>query len=90
MNFKQKIIIENERDERIYDWLLKTVNEEEINNAISSIQGNQKPYLTNILKKLGLKAPNSITQTPKEIARQNLNRILKYIDEKKTQNHKST
>lgn len=78
----RQIIIENDRDKRTYDWLIRTVGKDKIIIALNKLHQNKKPYLTNIIKILGLKVPNSVLQTPKSIARKKLNEILDSINKR--------
>lgn len=82
MKIKQLLIIENARDERAFEWLIKTVGEEKILWAIANLHQNKKPYLTNIIKILGLTVPGSVLCTPVGAARENLNQILAFLDKK--------
>lgn len=82
MNILEHVIIENERDKRVYEWLIANFKEEQIALAITNIKGNKKPYLTNIIKNLNSTVPNSVIKTPKKVARKNLAQIIKYIAEK--------
>ena len=77
-----KPIIENDKDQRIYEWLLSQVGQQAIDDAINKLVGQRKPYLTNIVKILGLKIPKSVLKTPPDKAKQYLNNILSYLNEK--------
>jgi hypothetical protein len=82
MNPARDIIIENERDKRVYQWLMETVDEKEILLAIAKLPGQQKTYLSNIIKILNLNVPKSVIQTPKVTARKNLTKMLNEINRK--------
>lgn len=76
------VIIQNELDERTLKWLISQVGEKKIYWAVGQLSGNTKPYISNIVKKLGLVVPSSIKKTPHKKARSNLKVILDLIDNK--------
>jgi hypothetical protein len=76
-------IIVNDKEERIYSWLLAEVGQPAIDEAIKKLAGNRKPYLSNIVKILGLKIPKSVLNTPSHQARQHLDKLMNYINIKK-------
>jgi len=58
------IIIENERDRRVLDWLIAKVGEQAVRDAIARIPGKRRPYVSNIVKALGLTVPPEVVDPP--------------------------
>lgn len=54
------VIVANERDRRTLSWLRDHVGDAAISGAVSSLSGNRQPYISNVLKVLGVKAPESL------------------------------
>lgn len=77
-----KPIIEDETDQRIYDWLVAKVGQQGIEEAIGQLAGNRRPYLTNIAKVLKLKIPKSVLVTPEKTARQHLGAMMDFLKSK--------
>ncbi len=50
-------LLNNDRDRREWFWICKCVGEPAAMAAISKIQGNRKPYVSNIAKVLGVEIP---------------------------------
>jgi hypothetical protein len=75
-----KIIIQNELDERTFNWLKAKVGEDKINWAIGQLSGKTRPYMSNIVKKLGLTVPSDVKKTPTSKARHNLKELINIID----------
>ncbi len=50
-------IIKTERDQREYNYLLQQVGEKRIAEAIASLSGNRKPFVSNIAKLLKIEIP---------------------------------
>lgn len=67
-----EILIESDRDRRIYDWLLTQVGEAALREACSSLAGNRRLYVSNLAKVLGLKPPADLVLTPREAALRHL------------------
>lgn len=77
-----KPIIENEKDQRTYEWLLTQVGDDAIKVACQKLAGKRKPYLSSILKILGLTVPEQVVRTPPKVARQNLAAMLEMLEKK--------
>lgn len=43
------VILENERDRRTLKWLIDTVGQDAVRDAIERIPGRRKPYVSNVL-----------------------------------------
>jgi len=71
------IIIENERDKRVLDWLIARVGEQGVKDAIARIPGKRRPYVSNVVKVLGVKIPEDVINppVPREEARKRLEAI---------------
>lgn len=48
------VVIQNPRDERTLAWLLQTVGEVAVREAVAQLSGQRRPYLSNITKVLGV------------------------------------
>lgn len=68
------VVIENARDKRTFNWLVSQVGQEAIEGALNRLSGKRKPYLSNIIKELGVALPERFDTVDKETA-------LKYINE---------
>ena len=75
-------IIQNDRDQRVYDWLVSEVGEEAVNTACMNLAGKRKPYLSNIAKQLGLTVPERTRFTPNDGAKERLASIIKMLNSK--------
>ena len=78
----QKPIIQNDRDQRVYEWLCEQVGEAAVSEACQSLAGNRHPYLSNIAKNLGLVVPADLAKTPRREAQARLAQIIKNLDDK--------
>jgi hypothetical protein len=58
------VIIENERDRRVLDWLIAKVGEQGVRDAIARIPGKRRSYVSNVVKALGLKVPPEVVDPP--------------------------
>jgi len=54
------VILDNERDKRTWQWLQSTVAVEQLEQAIVSIAGKRKPYVSNLCKILNLEPPEEV------------------------------
>lgn len=70
-----EILIESERDQRTYLWLLEQVGETALIQAAQSLAGNRKLYVSNLAKALGLIPPADLSVAPKETALKHLERM---------------
>lgn len=69
------VLIQNDRDRRTLDWLIRQVGQEAIRQAVAQLAGNRKPYLSNVAKVLGLTLPKSVEHTPQSEGRAKLAEI---------------
>ena len=74
-----EILIESERDQRTYDWLLTQVGEESLRDACLSLAGNRRLYVSNLAKVLGLMAPVDLVTTPRETALRHLEKMRELL-----------
>lgn len=74
-----KIIINSEKDQRLFNWLVEAVGNAAIEEACSKLAGNRKPYVSNIVKILGLHPPEHLQITSKEEAHARLTSLKKLI-----------
>ena len=77
----EKLIIDNDRDKRAAEWLIKTVGEEAVINAIGKLSGNRKPYISNVAKVLGVEIPKEVILTPQTEAKKHLSNMLKMLNQ---------
>ena len=75
-----QIIVENERDRRTLQWLIDTVGENAILDAIQRIPGNRRPYVSNVAKVLGVTPPKDLEIADRETARRYLEAIRKQLE----------
>lgn len=66
------VIVESERDRRILIWLVSQVGEQSVRQAVLSLPGARKPYVSNIAKALGLMPPAHLNATEKEVAKRHI------------------
>lgn len=76
------ILIESDRDQRTYDWLLRQVGDEALRNACMSLSGNRHLYVSNLAKVLGLQPPAELTLTPSEVAHRHLQEMRELLKAK--------
>lgn len=55
------VIISNDRDRKVFNFLLSSVNEDMILWAVKNLDGNRKPYVSNIVKLLKIEVPHEST-----------------------------
>ena len=70
-SLEDRILVENDRDRRTLAWLLANVGHDKIIDACDGLAGSRKPYLSNIIKILGVTVPD-LSVTDRETARQHL------------------
>lgn len=77
-----KVILESDRDRRVFEWLVEQVGESAVIAAAESLAGARKPYVSNIAKALGLTPPDHLMLTPRETAKQKLSAIKGMLSRK--------
>ena len=75
-----QIIVENERDRRTLQWLIDTVGQDAILDAIQRIHGNRRPYVSNVAKVLGVTPPKDLEIADRETALRHLEAIRKQLE----------
>jgi cryptic plasmid protein A len=80
----EQLILDNDRDRRAAQWLIQTVGQEAVNEAIQKLAGNRKPYISNVAKILGLEIPKLVILTPQETAREKIAEIRAILRGKKS------
>jgi hypothetical protein len=66
-------IIANNRDRRAWAWLVGQVGEE---RALAvELPGGRKPYVSNIVRALGLAIPDAVTYAPTDVGRARLREL---------------
>lgn len=59
------VLIESERDQRVFDWMVNEVGEAGIQVAVGQVVASgRRLYVSNIAKALGLEVPASLARTP--------------------------
>lgn len=66
------VLIENSRDQRVLDWLVKEAGAVAIAEAVQRLAGHRRPYVSNIAKSLGLTPPDDLELTPSDEAKRHL------------------
>lgn len=69
------IVIENQRDKRTLNWLVSQVGQEAIEGALNRLSGKRNPYLSNIIKELGVALPERFETVDRETALQYINEL---------------
>ncbi|MCG5075364.1 cryptic plasmid protein A [Paraburkholderia tagetis] len=59
------VILANDRDRRVYDYLIATCGESKVANARQQLPGRTRPYVSNIAKMLGVTIPDAVVITPR-------------------------
>lgn len=77
-----EILIESERDQRTYDWLLSQVGETALQAACLALAGDRRLYVSNLAKVLGLRPPADLAIAPREVAIMHLERMRKLLSTK--------
>lgn len=77
-----EIVIESERDQRTYQWLLSEVGEDAVRDACLSLAGNRRLYVSNLAKTLGLKPPADLAIAPKESALRHLAKMREILKDR--------
>ena len=73
------VIVESDRDRRVYDYLVQTCGITRVVNARNQLPGRTRPYVSNLAKMLGVTIPDAVIITPREEARRHLAEIKKII-----------
>lgn len=84
----EPVILENERDRRIYKYLIDLYGKNSVFDAITKITGARKPYISNVVKIMNVKIPSAITEPAvfnnstqkQQIAKQNLASVRQLLD----------
>lgn len=66
------VIVANQRDRRTLAWLRERVDDAAIVGAVGQLEGNRKPYLSNIAKILGVALPERLEAADRETALKHL------------------
>ncbi len=54
------VILDNDRDKRTWTWLQGTVEPIRLQEAIDSLAGKRKPYVSNVCKLLKIEPPEEV------------------------------
>lgn len=79
---KTDVILANDRDRRVYDYLIATCGEKRVANARQQLPGRTRPYVSNIAKMLGVTIPDAVVITTREDGRRQLAEIKKLLSAK--------
>lgn len=80
-----QVVVLNDRDRRTLAWLRIEVGDQAVADAVASLSGGQKPYLTNLCRILGKKPPDNLKSTGSEQAKQHLAGLHAMLDRKPSQ-----
>ncbi|PRP68825.1 hypothetical protein BUE93_20475 [Chromobacterium amazonense] len=78
----QTVKLLTDRDRRIYQWLLETVGEEAIRDAITHLPPGQQPYVSNLCRALGQKPPRAVSSDKLHRAQPYLEQIRRLLHKK--------
>lgn len=74
--FELGVIVESDRDRRALAWLRVQVGDQAIKTAADGLAGDRRPFVSNIIKVLGLTLPLDLAeQASREIKAINLARL---------------
>ncbi|MBC8743000.1 hypothetical protein F6X40_41930 [Paraburkholderia sp. UCT31] len=73
------VIIETDRDRRVYDYLIEACGQARVMNARQKLPGRTRPYVSNLVKMLGVVIPDAVVITPREEGRRRLVEIKKIL-----------
>lgn len=84
----EPVILESEKDRRIYKYIVDLYGKNRVFEAIGKIKGKRKPYVSNVVKILGVKIPDIIinpavlknSEQKAIIARQNFDFARRLLD----------
>jgi phosphate starvation-inducible protein PhoH len=76
------VILANDRDRRVYDYLIATCGETRVTNACRQLPGRTRPYVSNIAKMLGVTIPDAVVITPRAEGQRQLAEIKKLLSAK--------
>ena len=67
-------ILSDDRDRRTWAWICAQVGEDRARLTCSQLAGQRRPYVSNVVKELGLKVPGDVIDPPtaSEVARENI------------------
>lgn len=82
-NSKRSVIIESPRDQRVHDYIVSTVGQDAVDEAIAQITGGRRTYVSNIAKILKLAIPAHVEATPPEEVREMLQGMLQMLKSKR-------
>lgn len=83
---KQRLIINNERDQRAAEWLVAKVGQAKVDAAIDNLAGNRRAYVSNVAKELGIEIPNQVIVTPTSEAKRKLADLRTMLERKQKEN----
>lgn len=69
------ILLESPRDRRALEFLLGSFGEESLREARQRLQGDRRPFVSNIAKALGAKIPPLVETSNSEVADQELKQM---------------
>lgn len=73
------VILANDRDRRVYDYLLTTCGANRVSHARQQLPGRTRPYVSNIAKALGVVVPDEVVITPRADGLKHLAEIKKML-----------
>jgi hypothetical protein len=79
---EKKLMIQNERDQRVFAWLRERFSDETILKAIEAIPGQRKSFVSNICKQLGVEPPEELGFVSQEEGRVWLKKVKEQIKQK--------
>lgn len=76
------VLLENDRDRRTFDYLVRTCGLSRVQKARQSLPGRTRPYVSNLAKALGVTIPDAVVITPRENGRRELAAIKQLLASK--------
>ncbi|REE17720.1 hypothetical protein B0G71_0681 [Paraburkholderia sp. BL27I4N3] len=73
------VLVETSKDERILAYIVSVKGEAAICEAVAQLAGRRRPYVSNIVKILGVDVPEAVVITPREEGLTHLEEIKKIL-----------
>lgn len=75
-------ILTNDRDRRAWAWIVAQVGEETALRACGELDGNRRPFPSNVAKKLGLTVPTATARPSADAVQQHLDGLKSILRNK--------
>lgn len=76
------VLVETLKDERVLAYVISVKGEAAVRDAVSQLAGRRRPYVSNVVKILGVDVPENVAITPREESLTHLARIKEILQKK--------